>query len=76
MGGILSCFSTLVVAMPTTPNRCTTLFAQNGESTQLIQQSLDQCEKGKAVYLESNNNQHFFISGPISIPSERALVIQ
>lgn len=76
MGGMLLCSSALVVAMPTTPNRCTTLFAQNGESTQLIQQSLDQCEKGKAVYLESNNNQHFFISGPISIPSERALVIQ
>ncbi|MCF9045467.1 glycoside hydrolase family 28 protein [Acinetobacter nectaris] len=66
----------LVLQEPTMPNSCDVLMANNTDATQTIQQALNHCEKGKAVYLAPNGEQHVFTSGPLFIPSERSLVIQ
>jgi len=65
------------VREPVAPPACTTLTAASTSSddTARIQQAIDQCGAGKAVRLSASAGQSEFVSGPLSLRSGVALLI-
>ena len=66
---------TRTVTEPTLPEVCSTLAATGGNATSSIQNALDACGAGKAVKLTAGDSSAAFLSGPITIPSGRSLLI-
>ena len=60
------------VSEPVMPSACTSLTATGAEATATLQKALNACPAGKAVRLASGT----FLSGPITIPSGRSLVVE
>lgn len=63
------------VSEPTTPDACTTLTAAGTDATSTIQDALNACPTGQAVKLVASDSNSTFLSGPITIPSDRSLII-
>lgn len=63
------------VAEPVIPAACTTLTATNANATAAIQKALNSCAAGKAVKLVAGGGKSVFLSGPLTIPSGRSLLV-
>lgn len=63
------------VTEPIVPAACTTLVATNADATAAIQKALNSCAAGKAVKLAAGGGKSIFVSGPLTIPSGRSLLV-